>query len=244
LTNSFFGLGVAPEIIAQTIGGRATGSMALKYRHYDWPVYRAGWAWSEKGAGAAVDPAGLAKEFPEAFSKDGIEFLAGMFDNAGRLGEFTPLLQYYAQQNPRSGQAQLNLAKALMQAGDRPRARQYLKKSGKAKEDKVEASTVKWKLDFLDALDRPKKLEERYLRKIAGSYGARQLELRNGQLFYLRKGGSLADFRPLVAMSRDTFVLEANSYFRLKIEFDEKGNPVRTVGIYEDGSRDETLRDE
>ncbi len=31
--------------------------------------------------------------------------------------------------------------------------------------------------------------------------------------------------------------------FRLKFEFNGNGNPVKAVGIYEDGRRDETTRD-
>ena len=44
-------------------------------------------------------------------------------------------------------------------------------------------------------------------------------------------------------MSKDTFVLETMSSFRLKIEFDKKGNPVKAIGLYDDGRRDETVRD-
>ena len=243
LTNSFFGLGVAPELVGQTIGGRATGSIALNYRHYDSPVYRAGWAWAGRGPAAAGGPAGLAEEFPEAFSKDGIEFLCAMFENAGRLGEFVAPLQYYADAHPQSGKAQFALAGALIQAGDRAEAKTYLEKAGKAKEDTVQWSAVKWRLEYVQALEKPKKLDENHLRRIAGSYGARQLEVRNGQLCYFRKGGSLPEFRPLIAMTEDTFVLETLPYFRLRIEFDKNGNPVKAVGIYEDGRQDETARD-
>jgi CubicO group peptidase (beta-lactamase class C family) len=243
LTNSFFGLGVTPELVGQTIGGRATGSIALNYRHYDWPVYRAGWAWAERGPAAAGGPSGLAKESPEAFSKDGMEFLFAMFDDAGRLREFIAPLRYYADAHPRSGKAQYGLACALIEAGDRHQAERCLKKARMAKEDAAPSSAVKWRLEYVRALEKPKKLEESYLRKIAGSYGARQLEVRNGRLYYFRKGGSLPDFRPLFAMTKDTFVLETLPYFRLGIEFDKRGNPVKAVGIYENGSRDEVARD-
>ncbi len=243
LTDSFFGLGISPELVAQTIGGQATGAVALNYKHYDWPVYRAGWAWAERGAGAALDPAGLAREYPDAFSKDGMEFLAAVYEEAGRLAEFIPVLRFYAEAHPRSGQAQLGLATAFFQAGDRRSAMTYLKKAGKAKEDKVPSATIKWNLEYVRALDKPKKLKESYLGKIAGKYGIRHLELRNGRLFYFREGGSNPEYRPLVAMSKNTFVLETTSTFRLKIEFDRKGNPVKAVGLYDDGRRDEMARD-
>jgi hypothetical protein len=48
---------------------------------------------------------------------------------------------------------------------------------------------------------------------------------------------------PVFRDQKDTFVLETLPSFRLKIEFDKKGNPVKAVGLYDDGSRDETVRD-
>jgi len=243
LTDSFYGLGIAPELVARSIGGQATGSIALNYWHYDSPIFRAGWAWAERGAGAAVDPAGLAKGFPDAFTKDGIEFLSAVYEEAGRSAEFIPVLQFYAEAHPRSGQAQLRLATAFFQAGDRRQAKTYLKKASRAKEDKVQPSLIKWDLEYVQALEKPKKLKESYLRKIAGHYGARHLELRDGRLFYFREGGSSPDYRPLAAMSKNTFVLETTSTFRLRIEFDKKGNPLKAVGLYDDGRRDETARD-
>jgi CubicO group peptidase (beta-lactamase class C family) len=242
LTNSFFGLGISPEAVAKSVGGQALGSIALNYQHYDSPVYRVGWELAEKGPGAASEVPELARRFPEAFSKDGIGFLTAMFEDAGRLPEFVAPLQFFAQQHPRSGQAQLGLARAFMQTGDRRQTRLYLKKAGRAKEDKVQPFLLKWNTKYIEALDKPKKLKESYLRKLAGVYGVRHLELRNGRLCYIREGGTSPDYRPLVAMSKDTFVLETLSSFRLKIEFDKKGNPVKAVGLYEDGSRDETVR--
>lgn len=45
-------------------------------------------------------------------------------------------------------------------------------------------------------------------------------------------------------MSRDTFIIKGLSRFRLKVEFDEKGNPAKLVGLYIDGTpRDGSPRD-
>jgi hypothetical protein len=92
-------------------------------------------------------------------------------------------------------------------------------------------------------LDKPLKLREDYLRKLAGAYGPRHLEVRNGRLYYFREGGSIPDPQPLAALSKDTFVLETTSSFRLKIGFDKKGRPAKAIGLYDDGRRDETARD-
>jgi CubicO group peptidase (beta-lactamase class C family) len=243
MTNSFFGLGISQELVAHSIGGQALGSMALNHQHYDWPVYRAGWDWTEKGP-AAGGPEALAEKYPEAFSKNGMEFLFAMFEKAGRLGEFTAPLRFYAAANPKSGKAQHCLAKALIMAGEWRKAREPLEKARKAKEDRAQPASLKWTIEHVHALEKPKQLKESHLRKIAGTYGARQIELRNGHLYYFRKGGSLEDFAPLVALAKNSFILETLPFFRLKIEFDKKGNPVRAIGIYEDGRREVMIRND
>jgi len=243
LTNSFYGLGIAPEVTVHGLGAQPLGSIALNYWHYDSPVYRIGWELSEKGPGVAAELPELAKKFPDAFSKDGIGFLTEIFAGTDKQPTMVALLQFYGRAHPSSGEAQLALARALMQTGDRRQARLCLKKAARAKEDKVQPFTLKWNLQYIQALDKPLKLKESYLGKLAGAYGPRRLELRNGQLYYFREGGSSPEYRPLVAMSKDTFVLETMSSFRLRIEFDRKGRPAKAVGLYDDGRRDETLRD-
>ena len=243
LTNSFFGLGIAPEVCARGVGAEPLGSIALNYRHYDYPVYLVGWEVAEKGPGVAAELPDLARKFPDAFSKDGIGFLTEIFDGSDKQPGMVALLQFYVKAHPRSGQAQFGLAQALFQTGDHGQARIYLKKAGRAKEDKVQPFIIKWDLQCIKALDKPLKLKDSYLRKLAGAYGPRHLEVRNGRLYYFREGGSSSDSRQLVAMSKDTFVLETMSSFRLKIGFDKKGNPVKAIGLYDDGRRDETVRD-
>lgn len=243
LTNSFFGLGIAPEVCARGAGAEPLGSIALNYRHYDYPVYLVGWELAEKGPAIAGELPELAKKFPDAFSKDGIGFLTEISDGTDKQPGMVALLQFYVKAHPRSGQAQLGLAQALFQTGDHRQARIYLRKAGRAKEDKVQPFIIKWNLQYIKALDKPVKLKESYLKKLAGAYGARHLEVRNGRLYYFREGGSSPDYRALVAMSKDTFVLETMSSFRLKIEFDRKGRPAKAVGLYDDGRRDETVRD-
>lgn len=242
LTNSFFGLGISSEVTSRAVGAQAMGSLALNYWPYDSPIYRLGWELAEKGAAAAPDFPELARKLPEAFSKDGVSFLTGIFDGTDMQAVIVPLFQFYATEHPRSGQAQFALATALMQT-DRTRAMALLKKAKRAKEDKAPPAGVRWNLAYLRALNKPLKLKEGYLRKIAGDYGARHLQFKDGRLYYFRSGGAATDYRPLVAMSKDTFVVEATPSFRLKIEFDKKGHPDKAVGLYDDGRRDETLRD-
>ncbi|MDD8026401.1 MAG: serine hydrolase [Acidobacteriota bacterium] len=105
-------------------------------------------------------------------------------------------------------------------------------------------AVMDWHLEYRRGLEKPKQLEEDYLKKIAGNYGPRRLEFKNGRLYYLRKGGANPAGRPLIAISQDTFILEGLSHFRLKVEFDGQGNPVKLAGVYiDDTPRDESPRD-
>ena len=135
------------------------------------------------------------------------------------------------------------MAKAYLTKGELTKAGRCLKKAKQAKEDKVEPAVVDWHLEYIQAVEKPTKLEDDYMKKIAGDYGPRHLQFKNGRLYYFREGGTYPEARPLTAMSRDTFIMEGLSRFRLKVEFDEKGNPLKLVGLYIDGMRrDESPR--
>jgi tetratricopeptide (TPR) repeat protein len=159
------------------------------------------------------------------------------------LPEALSLLEFNLKEHPQSGRALADLAEAYMRKSDLKQAKIYLEQAREAKEDKPESAVIDWSLGYIKALENPLELEEDYLKKLAGDYEARHLQFKEGRLFYLRDGGTYSEYRPLTAVSKDTFVLEGLATFRLKIEFDEKGNPVKIVGLYADGSQDQTIRD-
>lgn len=68
--------------------------------------------------------------------------------------------------------------------------------------------------------------------------------MRDGALRYFREYTGRKEPRPLFAISRDTFVIEGIVCFKVKVEFDERGNPVKLVGLYDSGNRDESVRSE
>ena len=55
-------------------------------------------------------------------------------------------------------------------------------------------------------------------------------------------GGSAPEPRPLLALSKDTFFIQGTVWFRFQVIYDGEGNPVKLVGSYNDGRRDETKR--
>jgi len=243
LANSFYGLGICPAIIARSVGGQDTGRAALKYWPYDNLVYQFAWDLKEKGPQAVGRLSDLKRGHPEAFTRETMDFLVEVFQAETSLTpQVLALLEFNLTEHPKSGQAHLDLAKAYLMAGDAAKARMYLEKAGKADEDKVQPALIDWNLAHLQALEKPVQLEEDYMKKLAGDYAPRHITFRDGRLYYFREAGTYPEPRPLVAMSRDTFILEGAVGFRFKVEFDEKGDPLKLVAFYEDGRRDETPR--
>ena len=81
------------------------------------------------------------------------------------------------------------------------------------------------------------------MQKIAGDYGPRHLTVVDGRLHYWCENASNSRPQPLLVVSNDTFVLDGITYFKLRVTFDEQGNPSTLVDLYEDGGRDESPRD-
>jgi tetratricopeptide (TPR) repeat protein len=245
LTNSFNGLSICSDLVARALGGLAMGNVALEYWTYDSPRYRFAWDVQARGPQAAKTLKGLTRKHPGVFDQEFISFLAESFQGADMAPRALAILQASAKAHPRSGAVRLELAKAYLAAGDRKQARRELNKAGKASEDKVDPAVVPWHLECIAALEKPLRLEEDHLKKIAGNYGPRRLFFRDGKLYYYRDGGAYPpEGRLLTAISRDTFFMEQVLRFRIRIEFDAAGNPVRMIGLYIDGTaQDENKRD-
>lgn len=241
-TNSAYGLGIGPDMVKHSLGGQDLADAALKYRPYDSPVYQLAWRIEAKGPREAGDLQGLMRKHPDIFDRDAIGFLVENFQGIDKMQEAIAILKVNLKAHPRSGSAHMDLARAYLAKGDKAQAGVLMEKARAAVEDKVEASVIDWNLEYIRALDNPLKLDEEYLKKIAGDYGVRHLQFKDGRLFYYREAGTYPDPRPLGAMTRDTFFVEGVSNFRLKVEFDDKGNSVKLVGLYDDGRRDEMPR--
>jgi CubicO group peptidase (beta-lactamase class C family) len=244
LTNSFYGLSICQDIIACSLGGQALGNEALEYSHWDSPEYQFAWALKEKGPQVVEEQlSDLRKKHPEKIAPDYIRSLANTFNEENMLPEALALLEFNLKERPQSGRALADLGEAYLWKNDLKQARIFLERARDAKEDKPEAAALEWSLGYIKALENPLQLEEDYLKKLVGDYEARHLQFKEGRLFYRRDGGTFSEYRPLTAESKDTFVLQGLTTFRLKIEFDETGNPTKLVGLYADGSRDQTARD-
>jgi len=244
LTNSFNGLAVCSELVTKGIGQDALGCLELDYLQYDSPAMALLWDLKEKGPQAATSqlPA-LVKEYPDVFTDERVNGLAGIMENEEMYPEAAAIYRFIADQHPRSGDALFDLARVSVLTGDVGGAKKMYKASLSAPEDPPEEEQVNWALDYIKALEEPAQIDESTLKKIAGDYGPRHLSVQDGSLFYSREDADTTTPRPLLAVSEDTFVIEGVTYFKLQVVFDEEGNPTKLVGLYETGQRDESPRD-
>jgi hypothetical protein len=113
-----------------------------------------------------------------------------------------------------------------------------------AEEDEpFDTAPIIWAMEYIKAFDEPVTVPADHLEKIAGDYGARHFQHRDGALWYLRDGVSRTEYNKLTPISKDVYVMEGVIYFRMQFEYDDAGNPTKVVGMYDSGYRDESVRD-
>lgn len=108
-------------------------------------------------------------------------------------------------------------------------------------EDPTVAAEAEWALLARRSATNPVSIPEPQLATIAGSYGDRQLTLRDGNLWYARTGVSAAEKR-LVPVSENIFVIEGTPGFRLEVERAADGSVTGLRGVYQAGHSDYSRR--
>jgi CubicO group peptidase (beta-lactamase class C family) len=244
LTNSFNGLSVCADIVGKGLGGQALGNAYLKYRPYDSPFYTLLWEAKRNGpSGVRKVLPGLRRKDPKTLDWDTLGGIAGILgEEEGLHAEAVAVLEYVSGEKPSSRKTAFDLGRACLRQGDLEKAEAAYRRAAAAGEDEVDPKKIAWDLDYLRAVREPLALDEAYLGTLAGEYGPRRLFVRDGRLFYFREGGTAPEPRPLLALSRDTFVIKGVVYFRLQVEFDGAGNPDALVGLQDDGNRDVSKR--
>ncbi|NTV80818.1 MAG: serine hydrolase [Candidatus Aminicenantes bacterium] len=243
LTNSFNGLSVCADIVLRSVGGQALGNAHLNYRRYDSPFHALLREAKEGGPDGirALLPR-LKRDHPDALPRETVGGIAGILAEEGLHAEAVAIHEHISEGNPASGRAAYDLARACLLQGDLEKARASYGRALQAREEKADLKAIQWDLDYLRAAEQPQSLGEADMSKLAGEYEARRITVQDGRLFYFREGGSAPEPRPLLALSKDTFFIKGTVWFKFQVEFDGEGRPVKLVGFYDDGRRDETKR--
>ncbi len=141
-----------------------------------------------------------------------------------------------------SANAHDSLAEGLLEAGDTSSALEHLEKAAALEPDNENfPRRLQWVRDIRKAAAEPVAASEERLGRLAGRYGPRKVELRDGRLHYERDGTGRE--YPLTPMSEEVFLLEGLASFRLRFVLDEQGNPTALAGVYFNGRTDQFERE-
>jgi CubicO group peptidase (beta-lactamase class C family) len=245
LANSSYGLSICTDLVSHGIGGNSLGNVYLDYKSYDYPVYE--FIRKLKDQGPVVVPgllAAMKAKYPGDFSRETIIFLGSLFMEEKLFQEALALYEFNIKENPGLSGDIVLLARACLEKGDRDRAAAYYRQALETNKDKTfDTTSIDWALAYIDALEKPLELEADYLKLLAGDYRWHRVEFKEGNLYYSRLDTGSDEPTKLVAMSRDTFIIEGLIFFRLKFEYDMQGNPAALILMAEEGGQDRSTRD-
>jgi CubicO group peptidase (beta-lactamase class C family) len=244
LANSFYGLGVCRDLVAKSIGGQALGVEFLQYLNYDSPVCEFTWAVMDQGPGAVNELlARMTADKPDMLSDRNIAMIGTIFSEGDLYDEAIAFYTFILPSRLQSAALKSALARAHLEKGEYEQARMYYQESLEAEnKEHFDSTGVDWALSFIKAIEEPTELPVEYLETLAGDYGPRHVKLENGRLYYFRDNAAATDYRELIPMSRDTFIMKELIYFRMRFELDENGTPIKIIGLYEWGYEDQSPR--
>jgi CubicO group peptidase (beta-lactamase class C family) len=244
LANSFNGLGICRELVAHAIGGRALGVEYLEYLQYDSPICTFTWAVIDRGP-QAVDELlpTMSADNPDLLSDRTIEMISYLLTEGKRFDELIAFYSFVIGRQPQSASAASGLARAYLEQGNLDSAKAfYLKATAADNQKDFDPKTAEWALSYIRALEQPVSLAPDYLERLAGDYESRHIQFDNDKLFYFRDDAGTKNYRELIPLSDDTFIMRELIYFRLRFDFDDAGAPYRVTGIYEWGHEDHSTR--
>jgi CubicO group peptidase (beta-lactamase class C family) len=251
-TNSDNGLSIARDLLAlveEAAGLSPDDHFALdhlNYEQHDAPdrVARRGLVGVFRDDG--VD-AGLARfeelrtEQPDLLDQAFTGRVASALEGLDEAEAAIALLNRSTELHPRSANARNELGNLLLNLGRYRQAAERFEAALELSAEHRGATRARaWLGPVLAALDHPPAVPRALLERYLGDYGPRHITLEAGGLFYQRDGNPRYRLRP---MSEDTFFLEGLGSFRIRFASDAAGHVTKIVGLYLDGTLDETPRD-
>lgn len=213
-----------------------------------WGVQEAGagrivWHWGDNDVFrgfVALDPGARRGVVYFANSSNGLAIARRVIEEV--VGDMEPafvLLDYSQSDEP--GWAERRRGSMAAAAGDYPEAIGHFERAlALAPDDEETRQRIEWLRDLVRIAAAPVTVPAERLRRYAGSYGPRKLRLESSSLVYQRDG---RDAYRLLPLGDDIFALESMTDFRIRIETDETGRPVKLLGLYLGGDSDESPRD-
>ena len=109
-------------------------------------------------------------------------------------------------------------------------------------EDQRDKQALDWAVLTIESQLNPAELTLEQMKLYAGNYTDRELKVsEDGKLLYHRID---RPWNELIPLTDTIFRMDGVDYFRLEVVLDESGKPVKLVGHYNNGHRDESPRNE
>ena len=104
---------------------------------------------------------------------------------------------------------------------------------------------VQWFSQWIKARAFPISLSNEELNRYIGKYGPRRIDIKNGDLYYYRSDRRTPREYRLLKAYGNTFILDDDypDVFRLKFVMDKNNKAAKIIGLYIDGSSNESIRD-
>ncbi|HEX4498022.1 MAG TPA: serine hydrolase [Thermoanaerobaculia bacterium] len=244
-TNTFEGLSIAEAVSSLAVGASQPAFGRLQYERYDSPrrlaridIER---IFSKQGGETGLQHfRELQAKSPDVVDAKLGKDLASFLNNTGKSEAAHAVAKLSLEAHPNSIEAQENFGEAALRAGEFEVARASFAKVVTLQPDDPEIKReIQWVDEVLAAQKSPPPLSTESLRRFAGNYGARHIKLDGSALFYQREGRPSYKLLPL---SGDTFFLEGLGFFRLRFVTNGEGHVTKLIGLYSDGSEDESPR--
>lgn len=245
--NSNNGLSIAESITSLIVDDHQYALDWLDYEKYDDPKWLAQIsiekAFIEQGPEAGLQKIAEAKEtFPELVEEDQLTGMARSLGSSGKPDEAIALFKACLEFYPDSAAAHLGLGLTCLDNGDYRTSIESFQSSLKLRKgNRMATRGLQWAEELQKIENEPVVLSVEEMERFAGDYGPRHITLRDGNLYYLREGRTEYRLKPLW---EKTFALVGNGQFRIRFETDESGRATKLIGLYLQGTTDQSLRDE
>lgn len=243
--SAYNGTSLVDALASPVLGDEHQPRHRADYERYDDPrllalrsVQRAA---VDSGADAARERFRAVRTGPDArLSLDDMLELGAFLAGRGLAPLSLEVLETAVADAPDSARAHLELGRALESAGNlEPAIESYRRASTLEPGNDDAQRQIEWAEARVAARAQPSAVPLRTLESYAGQYQERRVTMRDGRLYY--KHGEDPE-SPLTGMAADLFEVEAEPTLRIRFVGDGERPAAKLVGIYSDGTTDESVR--
>ena len=247
--NCYLGLSIAPDLTKLCLGGKHPvfeSSIMDDYARYDSPLVKLIHTYLNKGIDQVINfikEKKASADFKEILSLKGLQRIGLELQSSNDAKAALKIFLLNLEYNPHSFDTHKDLARAYLENKDLKQPILYYQKAlDLAKGKEIDTKAITWGMTFIKGLKNPPQLSLDHLKRLAGDYGPRHIVLKEGDLYYFRDNADTKEYKKLIPISKDTFIMEHLINFRLRFNIPKTGAAKKVTGISEWGTEDVSVR--